>query len=492
MNMNSQDVSVAIIGAGFGGLGTAINLLKAGIQDFVVLERAPTVGGVWQANTYPGAECDVPSHLYSFSFEPNPNWTRKFSPQPEIRAYLEHCEQKYGLTPYIRFGCDVESAQWDSGQSRWVIRCQNGHVVQARSLVKATGQLSQPAIPNIPGLANFSGDAFHSAHWPQDYDFSDKHVAVVGTGASAIQFIPHLARSAKRLTVFQRTPPWVLAKPNRRYTGFEKWLFAKLPFFGRLERRKIYWNLEWRFAALSQGSMIRPLFDLVCNTYRRMAVKDPALRAQLTPNYPLGCNRILLTSDYFPALSRDNVDLVTEAVSEITAGGLVSKSGKTVDADTIVFGTGFKATEFASPISIRGIDGVDINSRWREGAEAYYGITVDGFPNFFMLYGPNTNLGHSSIVFMLEAQIHYVMQCIQAMQTGEFDAMNLKPEVLKSFGEKVQGKITQSVWNAGCSNWYLHASGKNTNNWPDFTVRYRQQTRQVNFDDYQLLKGSAA
>jgi cation diffusion facilitator CzcD-associated flavoprotein CzcO len=486
MKQNSTTVSVAIIGAGFGGIGTAIQLLNAGIQDFVILERAETVGGVWQANTYPGAECDVPSHLYSFSFEPNPNWSRKFSPQPEIRAYLEHCEQKYGLTPYIRFNSSVAGARYDEAAKCWRVECEDGHQVSAQVLVKGTGQLSQPAIPNIPGLEDFASKQFHSAYWDHEYDLSDKHVAVVGTGASVIQFIPHLAKQAKKLTVFQRTPPWVLAKPNRHYSRFEKWLFAKLPFFGRLERRKIYWNLEWRFAALSKNSFIRPLFNLVCNSYRRLAVSDPELRKKLTPNYPLGCNRILLSSDYFPALSRPNVEVVCDGVAEVKANGLLGQSGQFVDADTIVFGTGFKATEFASPITITGLQGQDLNDRWQDGAEAYYGMTVDGFPNFFMLYGPNTNLGHNSIIFMLEAQIHYLVQCVKRLQKGDVKQMNLRPAVMQAFNQTVQKKADNAVWSAGCNNWYRHASGKSTNNWPDFTLRYRLQTRRVNFDDYEL------
>jgi cation diffusion facilitator CzcD-associated flavoprotein CzcO len=486
MNQNSTTVSVAIIGAGFGGIGTAIQLLKAGIKDFIILERADSVGGVWQANTYPGAECDVPSHLYSFSFEPNPQWSRKFSPQPEIRAYLERCAAKYGVNDYIRFASDVEQAAYCENSCGWNISCADGFSVTAQVLVKGTGQLSQPAIPNLPGLAGFGGKQFHSAYWDHDYDLSDKHVAVVGTGASAIQFIPHLAKHAKKLTVFQRTPPWVLAKPNRHYSRIEKWLFEKLPFFGRLERRKIYWNLEWRFAALSSNSWIRPLFNLVCNTYRRMAVKDLPLREKLTPNYPLGCNRILLSSDYFPALSRPNVEVVTEGVAAVKNDGLVSESGQLIDADTIVFGTGFKATEFVSPIRITGTAGRDLNDRWHDGAEAYYGMTVDGFPNFFMLYGPNTNLGHNSIVFMLEAQINYLVQCVKRLRQGDVKQMDLRPEVMQQFNKTVQDKAADAVWSAGCNNWYRHASGKSTNNWPDFTVRYRLQTRCVNFDDYEL------
>lgn len=483
---NTTHVTVAIIGSGFGGLGTAIQLKKNGIDDFVVLEKADSVGGVWRANTYPGAACDVPSHLYSFSFEPNPNWSRKFSPQPEIRAYLEHCEAKYQLTPHIRFNTAVERASYNADTQNWVIDCDNGSTVYAQLLVKGTGQLSQPAIPNLPGLDEFAGRQFHSAHWDHDYDLSDKHVAVVGTGASAIQFIPHLAKAAKTLTVFQRTPPWVIPKPNRAYSRLEKWLFAKWPITQLFERRKIYWSLEWRFAALSNKSLIRPLFNLLGNGYRRWSIKSPALRQKLTPDYPLGCNRILLSSDYFEALAKDNVNVVTEGVSRVQADGLISESGEHFNADTIVFGTGFRATEFVSPITVKGLNGVDLNDRWHDGAEAYYGLTVDGFPNFFMLYGPNTNLGHNSIIFMLESQIGYIVQCVKRLQQGDVKAMHLRPDVMQAFNQRVQEQANNAVWSSGCNNWYRHASGKNTNNWPDFTVRYHLQTRQVNFNDYEL------
>jgi len=477
---------VAIIGTGFGGLGMAIQLKQAGIDDFVILEKAASVGGVWRENSYPGAACDVPSHLYSFSFEPNPSWTRKFSPQPEIKRYLEHCERKYGLNAHIRFNTFVQTAVFEQALDSWEITTSTGDTINAKLLVKATGQLSQLAIPKLPGLEQFAGKQFHSAHWDHDYDLQGKRVAIVGTGASALQFIPHVVEQAAEVTVFQRTSPWVIPKPDRPYTKLERWLFKHLPLAAKFERNKIYWSLEWRFAALSANNWAAPIFNWVANRQRRKQVKDPALQQKLTPDYPLGCNRILLSNNYYSALSRDNVEVVAESVKSVTGDGVVSESGETYPVDAIIFGTGFAATEFVSPMTIVGLDGQDLNQRWAEGAEAYYGMTVSGFPNFFMLYGPNTNLGHNSIIFMLESQIAYVLQCVKALRDKRFTRMDLLGERMRQFNQQVQAKANKAVWNAGCNSWYRHESGKNTNNWPDFTLRYRALTRRVNFADYQL------
>ncbi|QQJ98998.1 alpha/beta hydrolase fold domain-containing protein [Burkholderia ambifaria] len=487
-------LSAIIIGAGFAGIGMAIALQRAGIHDFVIVERSHDVGGVWRDNRYPGAACDVPSHLYSFSFEPNPNWSRVFAPQPEIHAYLQHCARKYGLARHLRFGAEVERAQYDEARALWHVTLADGTTLSAAVLVSGTGQLSRPAMPDLPGIDTFRGRAFHSAHWDRDYPLAGKRVAVVGTGASAIQFVPAIAGDVERLVVFQRSPAYVMPRPDRAYRPWEQALFRRLPWAMKLYRASIYLRYESRAIAFTR---LHGLMDVaVGRPFRKLLardVRDPALRARLTPDYPIGCKRILLSSDYLAALDRDNVELVTQRIRRVTETGIETDDGVHHPVDAIVYGTGFAATAFLSPMRITGRDGLDLNDAWRRGAQAYLGLTVPGFPNFFMLYGPNTNLGHNSIVYMLESQIAHVMRCVRAMRRNGSTAIDVDPRRYRRFNAHVQQRLAGSVW-SGCKSWYVDASGHNSTNWPGFTLTYRWITRFTGLSAYrftQPLPGTA-
>ncbi|WP_342611811.1 alpha/beta hydrolase fold domain-containing protein [Burkholderia ambifaria] len=487
-------LSAIIIGAGFAGIGMAVALQRAGIHDFVIVERSHDVGGVWRDNRYPGAACDVPSHLYSFSFEPNPDWSRVFAPQPEIHAYLQHCARKYGLARHLRFGAEVERAQYDEARALWHVTLADGTTLSAAVLVSGTGQLSRPAMPDLPGIDTFRGRAFHSAHWDRDYPLAGKRVAVVGTGASAIQFVPAIAGDVERLVVFQRSPAYVMPRPDRAYRPWEQALFRRLPWAMKLHRASIYVRYESRAIAFTR---LHGLMDVaVGRPFRKLLardVRDPALRARLTPDYPIGCKRVLLSSDYLAALDRDNVELVTQRIRRVTDTGIETDDGVHHPVDAIVYGTGFAATAFLSPMRITGRDGLDLNDAWRRGAQAYLGLTVPGFPNFFMLYGPNTNLGHNSIVYMLESQIAHVMRCVRAMRRNGATAIDVDPRRYRRFNAHVQQRLAGSVW-SGCKSWYVDASGHNSTNWPGFTLTYRWLARFTGLSAYrftQPLPGTA-
>ena len=481
-------LSAIIIGAGFAGIGMAIALQRAGIRDFVIVERSHDVGGVWRDNRYPGAACDVPSHLYSFSFEPNPDWSRVFAPQPEIHAYLQHCARKYGLARHLRFGADVQRAQYDEARALWHVTLADGTTLSTAVLVSGTGQLSRPAMPDLPGIDTFRGRAFHSAHWDHDYPLAGKRVAVVGTGASAIQFVPAIAGDVERLVVFQRSPAYVMPRPDRAYRPWERALFRRLPWAMKLHRTSIYVRYESRAIAftrlhgLMDVAVGRPFLKLLARD-----VRDPALRERLTPDYPIGCKRILLSSDYLAAIDRDNVELVTQRIRRVTETGIETDDGVHHPVDAIVYGTGFAATAFLSPMRITGRDGLDLNDAWRRGAQAYLGLTVPGFPNFFMLYGPNTNLGHNSIVYMLESQIAHVMRCVRALRRDGARAIDVDPRRYRRYNTHVQQRLDGSVW-SGCKSWYVDASGHNSTNWPGFTLTYRWITRFTGLSAYRFTQ----
>ncbi len=461
---STAPLSVIVIGAGFAGIGMAIALQRAGVHDFVVLERSNDVGGVWRDNSYPGAACDVPSHLYSFSFEPNPDWSRAFAPQPEIHAYLRRCASKYGLMRHIRFGAEVASARYEETHDLWRVVLKDGTLLSARMLVSGTGQLSRPALPNLPGMETFKGRAFHSAHWDHEYPLAGKRVAVVGTGASAIQFVPAIADTVGKLTVFQRSPAYLMPRPDREYRPWHKALFRRLPWAMKLHRASIYLRYESRAIAFTRfGGLINFAVGRPFRTLLNRQVPDAALRAQLTPDYPIGCKRILLSSDYLATMSKHNVELVTHGIRRVTEDGVEATDGTIHPVDAIIYGTGFAATEFLSPMRITGRGGVDLNDAWRRGAKAYLGLTVPGFPNFFMLYGPNTNLGHNSIVYMLESQIAHVMRCLKAMRRAQATAIDVDANRYQRFNVHIQQRLAESVW-SGCKSWYVDAAGHNSTN----------------------------
>ncbi len=472
-------VNVVIVGAGFGGIGMAISLRRAGIRDVTVLEKADDLGGTWRDNTYPGAACDVPSHLYSFSFERRRDWSRRFPPQAEILDYLRNTAAKYGVEP--RFGVEVEDAVFDEEAGLWRVRTTQG-AYEARALVMACGQLSRPAYPEFPNA--FQGPAFHSARWDHEADLAGKRVAVIGTGASSVQFVPHLASTASAVHVFQRTPPYVLSKRDRPYTTWERRLMRLLPFLRTLSRAKTYAMYESR--ALGMITFPKLMESYAKRFHKRLAeqIEDPGLRDTLTPGYVMGCKRILISNDYYSALARDNVEVVTDEIERLSERGVRTRDGREREVDVVVYGTGFRTHGFLAPIAVRGRDGRDLNDAWRGGAEAYLGITVSGFPNLFLVYGPNTNLGHNSIIYMLESQFAYITGCVKALT--RVTSMDVRPEVQDAFNRGVRAGLRDTVWGTDCTSWYRNADGKNVSNWPGYTFTYRRATRRPDLGDFRV------
>ncbi|MFP1681289.1 flavin-containing monooxygenase [Alloalcanivorax sp. C16-1] len=479
------DFQVAIIGAGFGGLGMAIELKKRGRHSLVILEKADGVGGAWRDNTYPGAACDVPSHLYSFSFTRKFDWSRRFAPQAEILAYLRQCVRDHDLAPHLRFRCEVRGARFDENDHLWHIDTGDGPVT-ARALITATGQLNRPAWPRLPGLERFQGAAFHSARWDHDVDLTGKTVAVVGTGASAIQFVPEVARVAAQVKLFQRSAAYVIPKPDRPYSALEHALMRRFPMLQRLDRARIYAQNESRVLGFTALQSVMRVYEWLFWRYLRRTISDPALRETLTPDYPMGCKRILISNDYFQAIERHAIEVHDGGVTAVDETGVVDARGRHHDAQVLILGTGFQATDFLAPMAITGRDGRDLNRAWRDGAEAYLGISVSGFPNLFMLYGPNTNLGHNSIVYMLESQIAYVLSALETLERPGVERLEVSATVQDRFNRELQRRLRDTVWERGCESWYKTASGKNTNNWPGFTFQYRRRTRRLDPRDYEL------
>ena len=473
-------LEAVVIGAGFGGICMGRALLQAGFKRFLILERAAGVGGVWRDNHYPGAACDVPSHLYSFSFAPNPDWSGTFATQPEILAYLQVCAARFGLLPYLRCGQEVSAARFDEASDTWEVALAGGAHLHTRLLVTATGLLSRPALPRIAGMDSFAGPAFHSARWDHAVSLAGKRVAVIGTGASATQFIPAIAGRVGELLVFQRSPAWLKPRGGGPYPAWRRRLFRQLPLAMRLHRALIYLKYESRALAFTrfQGMMA----FAVGRPFRRMLARqlanagDPALRASLTPGYPIGCKRVLLTDDYLPSLARPGVRLVTEPIRRILPEAVETAGGARYPIDLLIYGTGFAATDFLAPMRVQGRGGLDLNTAWREGAAAYLGISVPRFPNFFMLYGPNTNLGHNSIVFMLESQVTHVMRCIAALRSAACTGVEVEPAATGEYNKRLQARLARTVWN-GCASWYLDRHGRNTSNWPGFSFSYRWLAR---------------
>jgi cation diffusion facilitator CzcD-associated flavoprotein CzcO len=476
--------SVAIVGAGFGGLGLGIRLKRAGIRSFTIFDRGDDVGGTWRDNTYPGLACDVPSHLYSFSFEPKRDWSRRFPRQPEILEYLRAAARRHGLEEHLRLGTEVTAARFEDG--RWRVSTADGDEQQFDMLVAATGQLSRPAWPSIPGLDSFEGTAFHSAEWDHSYDLRGKRIAVVGTGASAVQFVPEIAHAAAQLHVFQRTPPYVVEKRDKEYPRWERRLFRRLGVVQALDRLYMWLTFEVFIAAFTDVPLLRRELSRRFRKLLERQVPEPRLREQLTPSYEIGCKRVLISNDWYPALQRDDVELVTEPIAEVVPSGVVTADGRMREVDAIVCGTGFSTVDFLAPMDVRGIGGRDLNEAWREGPDAYLGLTIAGFPNLFVLYGPNTNLGSGSIVYMLESQIAYVLDAVERLERTGGRWLDVRPEAQRRESRGVQRRLETSVWNTGgCTSWYVHG-GRNTNNWPGYMLEYRLRTRRLRPRDYRL------
>ena len=477
---------VAIVGAGFGGLGAAIRLRQRGYHDFLVFERAASVGGTWRDNTYPGCACDVPSHLYSFSFAPNPGWTRSFSPQAEIWAYLEDCATRFGVRPHLRLEHDVRAAAWEERGRRWHIDTSQGSYT-ADVLVAAPGPLAEPAVPKLPGLEAFQGTAFHSARWDHGHDLTGRHVAVIGTGASAAQFVPEIQPKVARLYLFQRTPPWVMPRRERAISALERRLYRAFPPAQRLARSGIYWGREALAVAFLHPALMR-LGHRAALRHLRRSVPDPALRAKLTPTYTMGCKRVLLSNTYLPALTRGNVEVVTDGIQEVRPGGIVTRDGTERRVDTIIFGTGFRVTDLPLAEKVRGRGGLTLAEAWQGSPKAHLGITVAGFPNLFLLLGPNTGLGHTSVVFMIECQVRYVLDALAYLDRAGVAAVEPRPEAQEAFVAAVDARMRGTVWlRGGCHSWYLDATGRNSTLWPGYTWQYRLRTRRFDPASYRAV-----
>jgi cation diffusion facilitator CzcD-associated flavoprotein CzcO len=485
-----EHVDIAIIGAGFGGLGMAIRLRQAGETDFVVLERAADVGGTWFANTYPGCQCDVPSDLYSFSFAPKPDWTHSYPEQPQILEYLRDCARRFGVEDRIRLNGEVLDATWQGSQ--WRIQTATGEFT-ARILIAAPGLLSEPRLPDIPGLDQFPGKVFHTARWDHDHDLRGERVALLGTGATAIQVAPRIQPEVERLTVFQRTPPWVIPHPDREIPSWQKRLYARLPFLQKLSRAAVYaWRETYVLGMVVQPRILR-LPERKALNHMRKQVADPALQEKLTPTYAMGCKRILLSDDWYPTITAPNAELVTDRIAEVKGNAIVTGDGREHEVDSIILATGFSPTDPPIARRLHGADGRTLSEHWHGSPQAYLGTTVAGFPNLFMLYGPNLNLGHSSIVYMLESQIGYVMEALRTMRSRQARTFEVKPDVQERWNGYLQERLAGTVWDTGgCSSWYLDANGRDSVMWPDFTFRFRRRVSDFEPSDYRLTPGHVA
>jgi cation diffusion facilitator CzcD-associated flavoprotein CzcO len=486
-----QHVENVIVGAGFGGLCAAIKLGEAG-REYLVIERGGDVGGTWRDNSYPGCACDVPSHLYSFSFAPNPDWRHSFSRQPQILAYLRGVARDHGVLPHVRLQTTLTAARWDEATSTWAVETSRGSLTADR-LVLATGPLSEPSIPAIPGLAGFKGETFHSATWNHDHDLTGERVAVIGTGASAIQFVPHVQQAASRMTLFQRTAPWVLPRRDRRYGGWERRLNRVLPVVQRCLRGLIYSARELMVIGFVRPQLMRRA-ERVALRHLNRQVTDPELRQKLTPSFRLGCKRVLMSNTYYPALAADNADVVTDGIVEVKPHGIVTADsfGNRTEhpVDTIIFGTGFRVTDPPVAELISGPDGRRLSDVWHdEGMTALHGLVIAGFPNLFMLVGPNTGLGHTSIVLMIEAQVRYLITLLEKADASGGRVVDAKRTVQAAYNADLQQRLAGTVWNAGgCQSWYLDRQGRNTTLWPTFTFSYLKEMRSVHLSEYDVTR----
>ena len=485
----TRTVSTAIVGAGFGGIAAAVNLRRQGQDDITILERGDSIGGVWRANTYPGLACDVPSHLYSLSFAPNPRWSQRFSQRAEIQAYLQDVARRFDLERHVRFNSDVTRAEWDATTARWRLETGDGEQVEAEVLITACGQLTRPSIPDIPGLGEFQGEVFHSAHWPADDMLDGRRVAVIGTGASAIQFVPAIAPHVAHMTIFQRTPGWVVPKSDKPYSDRTRRLYERAPWLQKAVRQAMWTMMEATVPVFTR----RPRWAATAGTIPFRVLSEMQRRSQLRgderlleatkPDYPIGCKRLLLTSEWYPTLRRDNVELVSDRPVEITADAVIGPDGTRHEVDTIVFGTGFTATEFLAPMEVRGREGLELTDAWKDGAEAYFGITVPGFPNMFLLYGPNTNHGTGSALNLIETQAGYASDAVRMIGSGSAQSLEVRPEVHDAFQYELGKRLADSVWTS-CSSWYVTKSGRITNNWPGSQAEYQRRAARVNPADY--------
>ena len=477
--------SIAVVGGGFGGVGAAVMLRRAGYPNVTVFEKGERVGGVWHHNTYPGAACDIPSHLYEFSFDPNPNWTRRYAPQAEIQEYLEDVARRHGVADRIRTSTEVAAARWDAGRDRWVLDTSAGQF-EAEVLVTACGQLSVPSVPAIPGLDSFAGPAFHTAHWRHDVDVTGKRVAVLGTGCSAIQVVPAIQPIVEHVDVYQRSPGWTLPKMDFPYKERTRRLFKHFPWLQRLDREAIFLFQELAAAGLTRHRWLLPPFRALARRNITKAIDDPVLRAKVTPADEIGCKRIMLTDDWYPTLTKPNVDLITDRVAEIVPGGVRTDDGAERPADVLVLATGFQTHGFVAPMEITGPEGRTLAQEWGSVPRAYLGMSVSGFPNMFLLYGPNTNGGSGSVIYVIEAAMGHVIAALRELDRGQAQRIELRREMAERFDRELRVALQGTVWQDGCTNWYVDEQGNNPSQWPWLWTTYKRRTASLEPGAYEL------
>lgn len=487
---STDRVEIAIIGTGFAGLAMAIRLQQAGIEDFRLYERSSEVGGTWRDNQYPGAACDVQSHLYSYSFEPYPLWNRMFATAAQIQDYVLHCVRKYDLRRRVVLNAEVQTAVYNDATGRWALTTTTGRRVDARHVVAGCGGLSQPGMPNIPGMEDYQGERFHSAQWNHDYDLTGKKVAVVGTGASAIQIVPGIVDRVASLTLFQRTPAWVIAKPDRSISSTEQALYAQFPVLQKLQRARLYATLDPRSIAFTLNPALMKPVEAMARLHIRREVKDPVLREKLTPRYTIGCKRILMSNEYYPALQRSHVRVESGrdgAITRFTPTGIETADGRQHDVDCIVMATGFQQADALAPFDIRGRDGRSLAEVWGKNAEAYKGTTVHNFPNLYILVGPNTGLGHSSMILMIEAQVEYTLQAIQYARARGLQSLEVTAAAQEAYNTTLTRRLAKTVWASGCGAWYVNSEGRNTTLWPGSTTEFKWVMRHFDADAYRSV-----
>jgi cation diffusion facilitator CzcD-associated flavoprotein CzcO len=477
---------VAIVGAGFGGLGMAIRLKQEGIDDFVLIERSDDVGGTWWANSYPGCQCDIPSNLYSFSFARNPDWDRAYPMRDQIHDYLRDCAERFGILEHTRLSCELLGASWVADAQHWELETTAGPLA-ARVLVAAPGLLSEPSTPALPGIERFQGNAFHTARWDHSDDLTGRRVALLGSGATAVQVVPEIQPRVAKLHLFQRTPPWVIPHTDHAVAHGMRDLYRRAPLLQQLSRAVVYGLRESMAVGITRDRRWLKPQELNARLHLRRQVPDPELRRRLTPDYEIFCKRIILSNRWYPAIQAENVDLVSSGVEEVREHSVVDGDGVEREIDTLIFATGFKPAELQISERIRGRDGESLAEVWQGSPEAYLGTTVTGFPNLLFLYGPNLNLGHSSIVYMLESQIAYALDALRTLRLRGAAQFEVHPAVQAAYNDELQERLAETVWNTGgCGSWYIDRNGRNSIQWPGFTFEYRRRTRRFDAESYRL------
>ncbi len=482
---DTKALDVLVIGAGFSGICCGIKLLEKGISNFRIVEKSPGIGGTWWDNTYPGAACDVPSHLYCYSFEPNPNWSRIYSPGREIQQYAEHCVDKYGVRPYIEHGREVVCLRLDEAAGIWTAVFGDGGELQAHHVINGGGGLHQPSWPDIPGRDEFAGISMHTARWNHDVDYAGKNIAVIGSAASAIQVVPEVAKTAASVTIYQRTPNYIVPRNDRDFTKTEKLLFTRLPWLGRFYRWLIFMRLELvLFPITRQGSWYGRHAAKRIMRYARKTVNDKSLHEHLKPDYALGCKRILVSDDMYKTLNRDNVDMVTTAIEGIEESGIRTHDGVLREADILVYATGYDIEAHMRSINVVGVAGRHLQEEWTSGPEAFNGCCMSGYPNYYMVTGPNTGVGTTSVVFMIEQEVGYILQLIG--KAGRNQLISVRPETQAAYNADIHAALSGSVWASGCKSWYRRPDGKITTLYPNNAREFRRQLQNVDVDDFEV------